>query len=66
MGLPLPGSPEYRGGVEMTDIKGDGPGVEGPAAGFLLPGWSVKHRDGQYRAAWPKKTQGRFQSGSDD
>ena len=25
---------------------------------FLLPGWSIEHRDGQYRAAWPKKNAG--------
>ena len=34
---------------------------------FLSPGWSVEHRDGQYRVVWPKGTPGRrFQPGNDD
>ena len=28
---------------------------------FLLPGWSIELRDGQYMAVWPKKTPGQFQ-----
>ena len=27
---------------------------------FMLPGWSVEHRDGQFRATWPQKTPGRL------